>query len=192
MTAHNYQRPSKEITDVLDVGPTPGISISPTREFLLLIERSNYPPIEDLAAPMLKLAGLRINPQTNGPHLAPRNTGLILQSIVTDEKRRIDVPEGANIGFQGWSPDGRQFAFTVTTNNAIQLWIASVANASAQMIDGLAINGSYGVPVQWLPDSSGLLVQAIPADRGSRPEQPKAPPGPAIEESSGRSGPVRN
>ena len=191
MTAHNYQRPSKEITDVLDVGPTPGISISPTREFLLLIERSNYPPIEDLAAPMLKLAGLRINPQTNGPHLAPRNTGLILQSIVTDEKRRIDVPEGANIGFQGWSPDGRQFAFTVTTNNAIQLWIASVANASAQMIDGLAINGSYGVPVQWLPDSSGLLVQAIPADRGSRPEQPKAPPGPAIEESSGRSGPVR-
>ncbi len=191
MTANNYQRPPKEITDVLDVGPTPGISISPTREFLLLIERSNYPPIEDLAAPMLKLAGLRINPQTNGPHLAPRSTGLILQSIVTDKKRRMDMPEGANIGFQGWSPDGQQFAFTVTTNNAIQLWIASVANASAQMIDGLALNGSYGVPVQWLPDSSGLLVQAIPADRGSPPEQPKAPPGPAIEECSGRSGPVR-
>ena len=191
MSANKYQRPPKEITDVLDVGPTPGISISPTREFLLLIERSNYPPIEDLAAPMLKLAGLRINPQTNGPHLAPRSTGLLLQSIVTDEKRRIEVPDGANIGFQGWSPDSQQFAFTITTNNAIQLWIASVSNATAQRVDGLAINGSYGVPVQWLPDSSGLLVQAIPTDRGSPPEQPKAPPGPAIEESSGRSGPVR-
>ena len=191
MTANQYQRPPKEITDVLDVGPTPGISISPTREFLLLIERSNYPPIEDLAAPMLKLAGLRINPQTNGPHLAPRSTGLILQSIVTDEKRRVAVPEGSNISLQGWSPDGQKFAFTVTTSNAIQLWIASVADASAQMVEGLSINGSFGVPVQWLPDSSGLLVQAIPANRIAPPEQPKAPLGPAIEESSGRSGPVR-
>ena len=191
MTANHYQRPPKEITDVLDVGPTPGISISPTREFLLLIERSNYPPIEDLAAPMLKLAGLRINPQTNGPHLAPRSTGLILQSIVTDEKRRIAVPAGANIGFRGWSPDGQHFAYTVTTSNVIQLWIASVDSASARMVDGLAINGCYGDPVQWFPDSSRLLVQAIPADQPAVPQQPKAPPGPAIEESSGRSGPVR-
>ena len=71
--SNRYQRPPKEITDILDVGPTPGISLSPTRDFLLLIERANYPPIEDLAAPMLKLAGLRINPRTNGPHLAPRS-----------------------------------------------------------------------------------------------------------------------
>ena len=191
VSSNRYQRPPKEITDILDVGPTPGISLSPTREFLLLIERSNYPPIEDLAAPMLKLAGLRINPQTNGPHLAPRSTGLILQTIATGELRQIIVPNGANIGFQGWSPDGKSLAFTITTNNAIQLWVASVADAVAQQIEGLTINGAYGVPVQWLPDSTGLLVQGIVNDRGSPPERPKAPPGPAIEESSGRSGPVR-
>ena len=191
VSSNRYQRPPKEITDILDVGPTPGISLSPTREFLLLIERSNYPPIEDLAAPMLKLAGLRINPQTNGPHLAPRSTGLILQTIATGELRQIIVPNGANIGFQGWSPDGKSLAFTITTNNAIQLWVAPVADAVAQQIEGLTINGAYGVPVQWLPDSTGLLVQGIVNDRGSPPERPKAPPGPAIEESSGRSGPVR-
>ena len=189
--SNRYQRPPKEITDILDVGPTPGISLSPTREFLLLIERANYPPIEDLAAPMLKLAGLRINPQTNGPHLAPRSTGLILQMIATGEQRRIVVPDGANIGFQGWSPDGKSLAFTITTSNAIQLWVASVADATARQIEGLTINGAYGVPVQWLPDSTGLLVQAIVNDRGMPPVQPKAPLGPAIEESSGRSGPVR-
>ncbi|MBC7965644.1 MAG: PD40 domain-containing protein, partial [Fuerstia sp.] len=188
VTSSRYQRPPKEITDILDVGPTPGISLSPTRESLLLIERANYPPIEDLAAPMLKLAGLRINPQTNGPHLAPRSTGLILQTIATGEQRRIVVPGGANIGFQGWSPDGKSLAFTITTDSAIQLWVASVADAIARQIEGLTINGAYGVPVQWLPDSTGLLVQAIVSDRGKPPEQPKAPLGPAIEESSGRSG----
>ena len=189
--SNRYQRPPKEITDILDMGPTPGISLSPTREFLLLIERANYPPIRDLAVPMLKLAGLRINPQTNGPHLAPRSKGLILQNIASGEQRRIVVPEAANIGFQGWSPDGKSLAFTITTDNAIQLWLASVEDVIAREIAGLTINGSYGVPVQWLPDSTGLLVQAIVNDRGTSPEQPKAPLGPAIEESSGRSGPVR-
>ncbi|MCX7385048.1 MAG: prolyl oligopeptidase family serine peptidase [Planctomycetales bacterium] len=191
MISNRYQRPPKEITDILDVGPTPGISLSPTREFLLLIERANYPPIEDLAAPMLKLAGLRINPHTNGQHLAPRGTGLILQTIATGEQRRVVVPEGVNIGFQGWSPNGKLLAFTITTDNAIQLWVASVMDIIARQIGGLTINGAYGVPVQWLPDSSGLLVQAIIHDRGGPPVQPKAPLGPAIEESSGRSGPMR-
>lgn len=191
VTSSRYQRPPKEITDILDVGPTPGISLSPTRDFLVLIERANYPPIEDLAAPMLKLAGLRINPRTNGPHLAPRSTGLILQTIATGEQRRIILPHGGNIGFQGWSPNGKSLAFTITTDSAIQLWIASVEGAIAQQIEGLPINGAYGVPVQWLPDSTGLLVQALVTDRGKPPTQPRAPLGPAIEESSGRSGPVR-
>lgn len=186
-----YQRPPREITDILDVPPTPGVSLSPTREFLMLLERSSYPPIEDLAAPMLRLAGSRINPRTNGPHLAPRTTGLVLQSIATGEKRRVDLPAGVNIGFQGWSPNGQRIAFTITTDNTIELWVAAVSDVNARRIDGIAINGAIGVPVQWLPDSSGLLVQAIVAGRGAAPEQPRAPLGPTIEESSGRSGPVR-
>ena len=186
-----YQRPPRPITDILDVQPTPAVSLSPTREFILLIERSSYPPIEDLAAPMLKLAGFRINPQTNGPHLAPRSTGLILQSIVTGDQRRIDVPQGSNLGFQGWSPNGQFLAFTVTTRSHIEIWVANVADAKARKCDGVSINGAYGIPVQWLPDNSGLLVQVISADRGPMPEKPLAPKGPTIEESSGNSGPVR-
>jgi len=186
-----YQRPPKEITDILDVAPTPNVSLSPGREFILLLERSSYPPIEDLAAPMLRLAGSRINPQTNGPHLAPRTTGMILQSIATGEQRRIEVPAGANIGFQGWSPDGKWLGFTVTTDAMIEIWIAAVSDVIPHRIDGIAINGAFGVPVQWLPDSSGLLVQATVANRGEAPQQPRAPLGPTIEECSGRSGPVR-
>lgn len=191
VTAHGYQRPPKAITDILDVAPTPAVSLNPTREFFLLIERSGYPPIEDLAAPMLRLAGLRINALTNGPHLAPRSTGLILQTIATGVQERIDVPAGSNIGFQGWSPDGQHFAFTITTAETIELWVASADRKTARRCDGVAINGTYGVPVQWLPDSSGLLVQTIPVGRGAAPEKPRVPQGPAIEESSGNSGPMR-
>ena len=191
MTAQGYCRPPRAITDILDVAPTPAVSLSPTREFILLIERSSYPPIEDLAAPMLRLAGLRINALTNGPHLAPRSTGLVLQTIATGVQNRILVPQGSNIGFQGWSPNGQHFAFTITKVDTIELWIASAKSMTARRCDGVPINGTYGVPVQWLPDSSGLLVQTIPLGRRAAPVKPRAPKGPAIEESSGNSGPVR-
>jgi dipeptidyl aminopeptidase/acylaminoacyl peptidase len=191
LTTSGYRRPPQEITDILNAQPTPSVSLSPTREYLLLIERSSYPPIEDLAAPMLRLAGYRINPLTNGPHLAPRSIGLLLQSIATGEQRRIEVPSGANLGYQGWSPDGQWIAFTITTRNSIQLWVASVKDAVARQFADLQINGCYGAPIQWLPDSSGLLVQSIVRDRGPAPSKPLTPSGPTIEESSGNSGPVR-
>src|SRR5947207_14778335 len=98
--AHNtgYQRPPKAITDILDAPPTPQVSLSPTRDYLLLIDRESYPSIAEVAAPMLRLAGERIDPRTNGPHLPPRGKGLTVQKIDGGDQRRIDLPPGANVG----------------------------------------------------------------------------------------------
>src|SRR5262245_18070168 len=75
----NYQRPPKAITDILDAPPTPQVSLSPTRNYLLLVDRESYPSIAEVSAPMLRLAGERIDARTNGPHLPPRGKGLTLQ-----------------------------------------------------------------------------------------------------------------
>jgi len=186
-----YQQPPKAVTDILDVPPTPFVSISPTRDYLLLLEREGHPSIAEVAAPMLRIAGLRINPSTNGPHLPPRTNGLIVQTIADGKQRRIELPKHANIGFPNWSPDGKHLALTLTTPNRIELWIASVADASAKRVPGIALNAAYGDPVQWMPDSRNLLVQTVPAGRGSPPAAPQTPPGPTIQESSGRAAPVR-
>lgn len=191
VNASGYQKPPQEIIDILNAQPTPAVSLSPSRDVLLLIERSGYPPVSDLAAPMLRLAGLRINPETNGPHLAPRNVGFVLQRIPDGGQLRIEVPDGASLGFQGWSPDSRMFAFTVTTTDVIELWIASVKDNRPRRVEGLTLNCAFGVPVQWMPDSSGLLVQAVPDDRGLPPERPRNPTGPVVEQSQGQAGPAR-
>src|SRR5258708_36971799 len=66
-----YQKPPKAILDVFNAPPFPVAVPNPSGDTLLLATPVPYPPIADLAKPMLRLAGLRIDPTTNGDHPAP-------------------------------------------------------------------------------------------------------------------------
>ena len=62
-----YRKPPKDILDVLDAATTPSVSINPTRDMLLRFQTARYPAIAELARPILRLAGDRIDPKTSGP-----------------------------------------------------------------------------------------------------------------------------
>jgi dipeptidyl aminopeptidase/acylaminoacyl peptidase len=186
-----YQKPPKNILDVLDTPATPTVSVSPARDRLLLVQGVRYPPIADLAQPMLRLAGLRINPQTNGPHHPPRHVALTLQNIADGKQQAVNVPEHPYLSVPLWSPDGKRFAFTNTTGNGIELWVGDAETTKAHHVAGVAVNAAHGEPVQWLPDSQTLLVQSLVAGRSAPPTEPAAPTGPIIQESSGKAAPVR-
>src|ERR1044071_7707308 len=87
-----YKKPPKEVLDVLNAPVTPSASISPTREHLLLATGVRYPPISELAQPMLRLAGLRINPNTTGPHRAPYFVALSLKKVSDGAETKIQLP----------------------------------------------------------------------------------------------------
>ncbi|MBA3885970.1 MAG: S9 family peptidase, partial [Acidobacteria bacterium] len=61
-----YLTPPKAIVDILDAEPLPMVSIGPARETIALLSRRSMPSIDELAQPMLRIAGLRINPANNG------------------------------------------------------------------------------------------------------------------------------
>src|SRR5258707_14843470 len=90
-----YRTPPQVIVDILDAPPLPSASISPDRQWLLLLEQRSMPTIAELAAPMLRLAGNRINPRTTGPQLPGSTTGLILKRVADGSERRITVPAPA-------------------------------------------------------------------------------------------------
>jgi dipeptidyl aminopeptidase/acylaminoacyl peptidase len=185
-----YKKPPKEILDVLNAPATPRISVSPARDSILLIESLRYPPIADLAQPMLRLAGLRINPNTNGPHRDPYYTSFTLKRLGGGSEVKVELPPGARLSFPEWSRDGKHFAFTNTTDSGIELWVGDTATGRVRRLNGIAINAAYGDPLRWMPDNR-LLVQLIPAGRGKPPAAPSVPIGPNIQESSGKAGPVR-
>ncbi|HEY6308336.1 MAG TPA: prolyl oligopeptidase family serine peptidase [Candidatus Angelobacter sp.] len=189
---HGYQQAPQPIHDILSAAPTPLVLVSPKSDYLLVADRLQYPPIADLAQPMLRLAGLRINPVTNGRHHPPRIVGLSLVDIATGKTRKITgLPANAYLSAPEWSPDATQFAFMNATSNGTELWIGSVASGIASRYEGIKINAVMGEAVQWMPDGHSLLVQTIPRGRGTPPAEAKVPEGPIIQESDGKKAPVR-
>jgi dipeptidyl aminopeptidase/acylaminoacyl peptidase len=185
-----YKKPPADVLKILNAPAAPAVSVSPTNSHLLLIQSDRYPPIADLAEPMLRLAGLRINPATNGPARGSRITELTIIALANNKKTTIALPNG-KIGHVRWSPDGRHFAFTETTDKGIALWIADVETGKTADVPYVRLNAAIGSPYQWMPDNKSLLVQMIPEKRGNPPEVPKAPKGPVIQESDGKAAPVR-
>ncbi|MDW8464984.1 MAG: prolyl oligopeptidase family serine peptidase [Chloroherpetonaceae bacterium] len=182
-----YKMPPKAIADLVDAPPTPAVSLSPNRTLMLILERPSLPPISELAAPEYRLAGLRINPRTNGPSRASYFTKLVLRSIDKPEERVISgLPSEARITNVRWSPNGAYLAFTLTRSNSIELWLANVATASAKKLINAPLNDAFGPAFVWLPDSKGLIVKLISDKRGKEPLAPAVPTGPVIQETSGK------
>ena len=185
-----YQKAPKAIADILNAPPLPGVSLSPARDRMILLESRGYPSVSELAEPMLRLAGLRINPSTNGPHRANRIVGLRIRTLADGKEVKVQLPAGASIDSPRWSPDGRQFAFTNTLDNGVELWIGHSVTGTVRRIPGIRLNATLGDEFQWLPDSRTLLVQTIPAGRGAAPISLKTPIGPTVQENYGKATPA--
>ncbi|HXJ71405.1 MAG TPA: S9 family peptidase, partial [Candidatus Dormibacteraeota bacterium] len=186
MADATYRLPSPEIVRIIDAPPPPRASLSPQRESMLLVDYEAQPPIELLARPLHRLAGLRIDAALGARQRTSRNTGLTLVRLADGTATPIQLPEGARIGFPSWSPDGQRCAFTRDVASGVELWVAELTRGEAQAIPGLRLNEVGGSPFTWLKDSRRLLVRLVPEGRGPEPPAPPVPTGPIVEETSGR------
>ncbi len=187
-----YRRPPAEIVKILEAPPLPAVVLDPRRERMLLVERVTLPPIRDLAEPMLRLAGERVNPKTGGPHGPRQFVGLRLKRISDGAETPVKLPADPHVGMPFWSPDGARFAFTLTRETGIVLWVGDAATGEARAVTGPTLNAILGAPARWMPDSRRLVCRFVPEGRAAAPpERPAAPGGPVVQESRGRTSPVR-
>jgi len=186
-----YRTPPGVVQRILDAPRLPMLSPSPRGMPLLLAESQGLPTIADLSQPMLRLAGRRINPATNGAFTASRGFVALTLRDTTGAGLSVNLPEQPAIGGIDWSPDGRWIAFTHTTDDGIALWVADAATARARALTPPALNGTLGTPCRWMPDGNALLCRLVPASRGAPPEAPRVPVGPIVQRNEGQTAPVR-
>jgi len=181
-----YKLPPKDVVAILDAPLPPRAIVSPTRDTMLLVEIRPYPSIAALAEPVLRLAGLRINPRVGCSQRTIQYTGLSVQPLDGAPARRVELPEGSSIDSPSWSRDGKKIAFARDLDNKVELWTADAATGQVKPIPGAQLNDVLSNDIIWLRDNRHILALLAPEGRGPAPAKPRAPIGPNVQESSGR------
>jgi hypothetical protein len=134
-----YKLPPPEVVKILDAPLTPIVVVSPTRDALLLVDLEGYPPIQHLARPILRLAGVRIDPGIGALQRTLRFTGIEIVPLDGGPRRRVELPAGSRVGLPKWSPDGSSFAFTRDLVDGVELWVVDAAKGAGRAIPGVRI-----------------------------------------------------
>jgi dipeptidyl aminopeptidase/acylaminoacyl peptidase len=198
-TNFKYQEPPKAIVELVDTRPTPAVEVSTRdkagKQWILIEKISGLPSIADLAQRELRLAGLRFNPQTNGPSRGRYVTSLTLKMLPNGaEKAVTGLPTNAKVRFAAWAPDARHVFFVNASDEprdaGLSSWVVDVVSdaspARARRLPGIALNGMFGSPCEWTGDSESLICKTVPKGRGAAPKRSEVPTGPVIQENLGR------
>ena len=186
--ATRYRIPPPAIEAALNAPPVPSVVVGPRHRFLAIMTPLRYPPVADLARPMLRLAGLRIDPATNGIHHARAFTSLAFARIADAHSVRVALPADAHVTDVRFSPDETRFAITNATPHGTELWLGTLGDGRASRVANLAVNDVFGEAVRWAPDGVHLFVRAVDR-RGPAPTETVAS-GPAVQETSGKAGQI--
>lgn len=179
----SYREPPAAIREVMRAEAFPQYSLSPDAKQLLTVRYDWYPPIAELAVPMHRLAGVRVDPRNNSLYgMARFPCELLLTALPAGKERRIKTRPGLRCARVEWSPDARHFAFFAIEDAAVRLWIGDSRNASAHEVPDLAVNLMLVHPLVWMPDGKSLLTLRIPAARGTAPVA-GPPAGPDVQDS---------
>lgn len=188
----SYRLPPKHIADLIDAPRTPTLIVGPDQQWFLMAHLPPLPPIEEVAQPEERLAGIRINPRTHGPSRSSYANTLTFRRIEDGHERQVvGLPENPKLNSFSWSPDGQRIAFVVTDRNGLTLWSAKLSDGKARLVSDQHLNASLGRPYAWLPNNEEFVARVLPAGRGAAPVEPLVPAGPIIQENVGRKAPAR-
>ncbi|MEH3159634.1 MAG: prolyl oligopeptidase family serine peptidase [Sphingomonas taxi] len=186
-----YHRAPAAIAKALETPPTPGVALSPDHRTLAILGRENLPSIANLSKPILRLAGYRIDPATNGQAEVRVQwmNALSFKDVASGRTVDVRLPAGTRFASPDWSPDGSRLAFLVQEPNGLALWVAERDGSARPVAKGL--NGTFGTPFAWTPDSKALIAYTVVATRGAAPVASTTPTGPVVQESAGRTSAAR-
>ncbi len=183
----SYQKPPKEILDLVNAPLAPSVRIDEKGEYAVLLYRENFKSIEELSEKELRIAGLRINPVVNSATGQTYFNDIQVKKVSDNQVSKINnLPENARMSSFSYSPDQTMMAFLNTTETGVELWLLDIKNASAKKLTDATINNNLGRSFTWFKDSKSLLVSFVPQNRKPILDSDKVvPTGPTVSSNDG-------
>lgn len=185
-----YQKPPKEILDLVDVSRAPSVLMDDDKSQMVLLYRNAYKSIEELSKEEMRLGGLRIDPKTNIGSRVTYINNVKLKKLDQKEAKIVQVkglPENPKLTNFKWSPDQSKIALTNTTAEGVELWVLDIESASVSKITEAHLNANIGNVIHWFEDGASLLVKMISKNRKPLINTKTAvPTGPTISVNDGK------
>ena len=185
-----WRRPPDPIPALLDAARPPAASLAPSGGWIAFFARPALPALAELAAPEVALAGLRIDPQTDGPAEPTRYpAGWLRARDASGMGTPIGLPADRAITGWSWAPDDTAVALTALGPAGYELWVATTADPGHPTRVVGDLHAVTGAPCAWLPAGAGFVCKqrlGAPA-----PVAPAVPTGPRVEENLGEKRPSR-
>lgn len=185
-----YQKPSKEILELVDVPRAPSVIVDDNKDFIVLLYRDAFKSIEEISQEELRLGGLRINPKTNIGSRVTYYNNLKIKPLHSNESEVIQVsglPEAPKLTNFSFSPDQKKIACTNTTSSGVEVWVVDVVNQTAKKLTKPKVNANLRNAINWFEDGNAILVKMISPDRLELIDTKNAvPTGPTISVNDGK------
>ncbi len=180
-----YKFPDAKIRRVLEAGSTPSFQTNYDETYAVEISYNLLPSIEFLSRPMLKLAGLRFNPQNFSSFRKYYNTGIKSYDMKSKKLISIQGPKSAVYGNPKFSRKGTKIAFPIERKNCVELWTADIKSGKAQRFKGLCLNTIMGSGITWIDDNHLLVRSRVKGQKMLR-DSNSVPTGPVTMETTGK------
>ena len=159
-----YQKPSKEILELVDVPLAPSVLVNDSKNFMVLLCRDPFKSIEDLSKEELRLAGLRIDPKTNIGSRVTYYNNLKTKNLVNHSHllQVSGLPPDPKLSNFSFSPDQKKLAFTNTTSFGVEVWVLDLNSNLSKKLTEPKVNANLRDVINWFEDSKSILVKMIP------------------------------
>ncbi|WP_177200779.1 S9 family peptidase [Roseateles sp. YR242] len=186
-----YKQPSPAIRELLDAPQPPRLLPSPDRQTVALLEQRRYTPLDELARPVMRLAGARFDPRSATPQNLVGILHLKLRPLLEPDapERTVELPAGGLWHSFAWAPDGQRFVIARRTDNGDELWAGATSNGQIWRIYNVRLNNAIDPDdLAWM-SAREVVVLTVPDPRGPVPSRQQS--GPAIQETHGKASPER-
>lgn len=186
-----FQKPPKEILELVDIKQPPSTRVDPGNRYFVFLRRPSFKSLDELAQKEMRLAGLRINPANFDRARTSYSIELSVQLIGSGQPVPVTgLPAVPRIEYGNFSPRGNYFSFVQAESAGLTLWVVDLKTGQAKPVTPPVLTAVMGWPYVWAADETAVYCRTR-ADGAILPQETELAEGPSIQEATGAKAPAR-